>query len=63
MPSVENILAPYADKSYANILTKYRKLGLPEEKVEEVAWADVQRDMEQGFRDGNTSLTPLFQPR
>lgn len=25
-------------------------MGLPEEKVEEVAWADVQRDMEQGFQ-------------
>ena len=50
VPSVENILAPYAEKSYAKYLEKYRKLGLPEEKVEEVAWADVQRDMEQGFQ-------------
>ena len=50
VPSVENILAPYAEKSYAKDLEKYRKLGLPEEKVEEVAWADVQRDMEQGFQ-------------
>lgn len=50
VPSVENILAPYAEKSYAKYLEKYRKLGLPEEKVEEVAWADVQREMEQGFQ-------------
>ena len=50
VPSVENILAPYAEKSYAKYLEKYRKLGLPEEKVEEIAWADVQRDMEQGFQ-------------
>ena len=35
VPSVENILAPYAEKSYAKYLEKYRKLGLPEEKVEE----------------------------
>ena len=50
VPSVENILAPYAEKSYAKYLEKYRKLELPEEKVEEVALADVQRDMEQGFQ-------------
>ena len=50
VPSVENILAPYAEKSYAKYLEKYRKLELPEEKVETVALADVQRDMEQGFQ-------------
>lgn len=50
VPRVENILAPYAEKSYAKYLEKYRKLELPEEKVEEVALADVQRDMEQGFQ-------------
>mgnify|MGYP000311941060 FL=1 len=50
VPSVENILAPYAEKSYTKYLEKYRKLELPEEKVEEVALADVQRDMEQGFQ-------------
>ena len=50
VPSVENILAPYAEKSYAKYLEKYRELELPEEKVEEVALADVQRDMEQGFQ-------------
>ena len=50
VPSVENILAPYAEKSYAKYLEKYRKLELPEEKVEKVALADVQRDMEQGFQ-------------
>ena len=50
VPSVENILAPYAEKSYAKYLEKYRMLELPEEKVEEVALADVQRDMEQGFQ-------------
>jgi ribosomal protein L13 len=27
VPSVENILAPYAEKSYAKYLEKYRKLG------------------------------------
>lgn len=50
VPSVEEILAPYAEKSYEKYIDKYLKLGLPEEKAKEVAWADVQRDMEQGFQ-------------
>lgn len=50
VPSVEEILAPYAEKSYEKYIDKYIKLGLPEEKAKEVAWADVQRDMEQGFQ-------------
>ena len=43
VPSVENILAPYAEKSYAKYLEKYRKLELPEEKVEEVALAECAK--------------------
>ena len=50
VPSVEEILAPYAEKSYAKYIEKYTGLGLNEKKAEEVAWADVQRDMEQGFQ-------------
>ena len=48
--TVEIIIFPKDYERYAKYLEKYRKLGLPEEKVEEVAWADVQRDMEQGFQ-------------
>ena len=50
VPSVEEILAPYAEKSYAKYVEKYEGLGLGREKAEEIAWADVQRDMEQGFQ-------------
>ncbi len=50
VPSVENILAPYAEKSYTKYIDKYVNLGLSKEKAEEIAWADVQRDMEQGFQ-------------
>ena len=50
VPSVEEILAPYAEKSYAKYIEKYEGLGLSREKAEEVAWADIQRDMEQGFQ-------------
>lgn len=50
VPSVEEILAPYAEKSYEKYIDKYKNLGLEEDKAKEVAWADVQRDMEQGFQ-------------
>ena len=50
VPSVEEILAPYAEKSYAKYLEKYRNLGLDKEKAEEVAVSDIKRDMEQGFQ-------------
>lgn len=50
VPSVEEILAPYAEKSYEKYIEKYEGLGLTEEKAQETAWKDVQRDMEQGFQ-------------
>lgn len=50
VPSVEEILAPYAEKSYGKYIQKYIDLGLGQEKAEEVAWKDVNRDMEQGFQ-------------
>lgn len=50
VPSVEEILAPYAEKSYGRYVEKYRNLGLDKEKAEEVAVSDIKRDMEQGFQ-------------
>ena len=50
VPSVEEILAPYAEKSYEKYTDKYMDLGLPEDKAREVALKDVERDMEQGFQ-------------
>ncbi|WP_125142681.1 anaerobic ribonucleoside-triphosphate reductase [Clostridium transplantifaecale] len=50
VPSVEEILAPYAEKSYEKYLEKYMLLGLDKEKAEEVAVSDIKRDMEQGFQ-------------
>ena len=50
VPSVEEILAPYAEKSYAKYIEKYEGLGLSREKAEEVAWGGYPRDMEQGFQ-------------
>lgn len=50
VPSVDDILEPYAEKSYKRHLEKYIYLGLPQEKAEEVAWKDLEKEMEQGFQ-------------
>ena len=50
VPSVDDILEPYAEKSYKRHLEKYISLGLPQEKAEEVAWKDLEKEMEQGFQ-------------
>ncbi len=50
VPSVDEILEPYAEKSHRKLIQKYRSLGLDEETVQKVAWADLEREMEQGFQ-------------
>ena len=50
VPCVDDILEPYAKKSHEKLLKKYKELGLPDEKAEEVAWADLEKEMEQGFQ-------------
>ena len=50
MPSVDEILEPYAKRSHENHLNKYRSLGLSEEVAQEVAWKDLEKEMEQGFQ-------------
>ena len=50
VPSVDEILEPYAEKSHKLHLEKYRDLGLDEETVERIAWADLEKEMEQGFQ-------------
>ncbi|MGI6070429.1 MAG: anaerobic ribonucleoside-triphosphate reductase [Blautia sp.] len=50
VPSVDDILEPYARKSHERHLKKYRDLGLEEETTQKVAWADLSREMEQGFQ-------------
>ena len=48
--NVENILEPYAEKSFNMYYDKYIKLGVSEDKANETALKDVERDMEQGFQ-------------
>lgn len=50
VPSVDEILAPYAEKSHRKLIEKYTELGLDEETVQKVAWADLEKEMEQGFQ-------------
>lgn len=50
VPSVELILEPYAEKSFVKYVQKYIDFGLDREKAEEIAIADIKRDMEQGFQ-------------
>ena len=50
VPSVDEILAPYAERSHKTLLEKYRSLGLDEEVVQEIAWKDLKKEMEQGFQ-------------
>jgi ribonucleoside-triphosphate reductase len=50
VPSADLILEPYAEKSYEFYVNKYINLGLDNEKAEEIAMKDIQRDFEQGFQ-------------
>ena len=50
VPSVDDILEPYAEKSHQKLLKKYKDLGLDDEKAAIVAWNDLEREMEQGFQ-------------
>lgn len=50
IPQVDDILAPYAEKSFNKYVDKYIKLGLDKETAEAEAEADTRRDIEQGFQ-------------
>ena len=50
VPSVDNILEPYAEKSYKKYIEKYKRLGIDNDTAEAEAYADVVRDFEQGFQ-------------
>lgn len=50
VPSVDDILEPYAEKSYQRYVEKFLRLGISKEKAEEEALKDVEKEMEQGFQ-------------
>ena len=50
VPSADLILDKYAELSFEKYVKKYVSLGLTQEKAEEIAYQDVERDFEQGFQ-------------
>ena len=50
VPSVDEILEPYAEKSYKKYIEKYSRLGIDADTAEAEAYADVVREFEQGFQ-------------
>lgn len=50
VPEVDKLLAPYAEKTYAQNKARYLEMGLSEETAEHETIKDVQRDFEQGFQ-------------
>lgn len=50
VPSVDLLLEPYAEKSYAKQFERYKGLGLSDEVAQREAMADVKVDFEQGFQ-------------
>lgn len=50
LPQVDNILEPYAQKSYEMYRTKYISLGVSDERAGVEAKKDVLKDMRQGFQ-------------
>ena len=50
VPSVDEMLEAFAEKSYKKYIEKYTKLGIDEVTAEAEAYKDVVRDMEQGFQ-------------
>ncbi len=50
VPSVDLLLEPYAEKSYAKQFQRYKSLGLSDEVADREALKDVKTDFEQGFQ-------------
>ena len=50
VPSVDLLLEPYAIKQYDILLKKYKELGLDDQKADEVALKDIDREFRQGFQ-------------
>ena len=50
VPNVDNILEPYAIKSYNKYFKKYTKMGVDEVTADAEAYADVVKEYEQGFQ-------------
>lgn len=58
VPSVDLILEPYAEKSYAKALAKYISLGVSPVTAEEEAYKDVKKNLSKVSRVGNINSIP-----
>ncbi len=50
VPSLETILAPFAEKSFNKNIKELRSYGVDESKIEEIALNNVRREYHQGFQ-------------
>lgn len=50
VPCVDEILEPYAQKSYDMKFERYKDMGLSDENADKEAMKDIVRDLEQGFQ-------------
>jgi len=50
VPHIDELLEPYAEKTFKKYVDKYMSLGVDESKATEQAEKDIQRDFEQGFQ-------------
>lgn len=51
LPRVDEVLAPYAEKSYSNYLSKYtNECHMDTGEAEIMAYKDVEKEMEQGYQ-------------
>lgn len=50
VPCVDEILEPYAQKSYDMKFERYKDMGLSDENADGEAMKDIVRDLEQGFQ-------------
>ncbi|MCF0253453.1 MAG: anaerobic ribonucleoside-triphosphate reductase [Duodenibacillus sp.] len=59
LAELDKVLVTYAVKSEDAALSKYRELGLPEDKCIEMASKDVVRELEQGFQSLELKLNTV----
>ena len=50
LPQIDEVLAPYAEKSYQKYLKKYLDKGLSQKDSEDSAYEDVVYEMKQGYQ-------------
>lgn len=50
LPQIDEVLAPYAEKSYQKYLNKYLSKGLSQKEAEDSAYEDVAYEMKQGYQ-------------